>query len=162
MSYEKYFDILHFPNLQKVIVHLPEHKGCYLIRVEDNCMAAVGTGEVLLLVAHLLGNAKTFTNGTYMNSIKIYAILCQLMHLIWKWVHFLILMHPNWLILIQNDTFEEIHYWNNSFAKITFTSLHLVYIYFQKSLMKMFSLNPVRKSTSSCTHYNKTHDHFFW
>ena len=51
MSYEKYFNILHFPNLQKVIVHLPKHKGCYLIRVEDNCMAAVGTGEVLLLVA---------------------------------------------------------------------------------------------------------------
>ena len=50
MNYEKYFDILHFPNLQKVIVHLPKHKGCYLIRVDDNCMAVVGTGEVELLV----------------------------------------------------------------------------------------------------------------
>ena len=43
MSYEKYFDILHFPYLQKLIVDLPKHKG-----FDGYCMA--GTGEVELLV----------------------------------------------------------------------------------------------------------------
>ena len=49
MSYEKYFNILHFPNLQKVIVHLPKHKG-----FDDNYMAGTGEGELLVVKVKVL------------------------------------------------------------------------------------------------------------
>ena len=47
------------------------------------------------------------------------------------------------------------HYVGNSFDKITFTSPHLVQLSFQKSILKMLSLNPMRKFISFHTHNNK-------